>query len=259
MNIPMARSPRRALCDYAGPTPFWIHTYGGVNNFFAGANAGNFSMTAGGNTAVGSSSLASDSSGSGNTGLGWRSLIDNSSGSGNTAIGQTTLFFNTSGNNNTALGSTAMQSNGSGTNNTACGVQALRYNVAIGDSALISNTNGSYNVAGGTLALSFDLSGSNNIVLGYEAGYNFTNSESRNIDIGSKGVTGESGIVRIGDTNYQTACYLAGNVYASGNFTANSVNVTSDRNAKENFKPIDPQEVLSKVPDHKCLCGGWPD
>ena len=51
----------------------------------------------------------------------------------------------------------------------------------------------------------------------------------------------ESGIIRIGTQGTQTATYLAGMVYANG------VALTSDRNTKENFARINPQEMLAKV------------
>jgi len=75
--------------------------------------------------------------------------------------------------------------------------------------------------------------------LGYLAGYYITGTN--NIDIGNYGESGETGIIRLGDPNFQTTTYLAGNVYAT------SFNPTSDRNAKENFQPVDNQAVLAKV------------
>jgi hypothetical protein len=81
--------------------------------------------------------------------------------------------------------------------------------------------------------------GGYNIALGYQAGYAFTGSETGNIDIGNSGSQGEDNIIRIG--SYQTATYLAGDVYGK------SFNATSDRNLQENFKPVDNQAVLAKV------------
>jgi DNA-binding beta-propeller fold protein YncE len=62
-----------------------------------------------------------------------------------------------------------------------------------------------------------------------------------NIYIGNSGNSTESGIIRIGIQGTQTATYLAGTVYANG------VALTSDRNTKENFAHINPQEMLAKV------------
>jgi hypothetical protein len=77
------------------------------------------------------------------------------------------------------------------------------------------------------------------------AGYSNSPTASSNIDIGSSGAATDTNIVRIGTT--QTATYLAGNVYASGAVFSNGVDVVSDRNAKEDFMPLNLQTVLAKV------------
>jgi hypothetical protein len=63
---------------------------------------------------------------------------------------------------------------------------------------------------------------------------------SSNIDIGNVGAATDTNIIRIGSN--QTACYLAGTVYANGTFVS-----SSDRNAKENFKQVDTRAVLEKI------------
>src|SRR5205823_11923577 len=50
-------------------------------------------------------------------------------------------------------------------------------------------------------------SGGDNIAIGHQAGYSITGSY--NIDIGARGVAGESNTIRIGDSS-QTAAYIAG-------------------------------------------------
>jgi hypothetical protein len=149
------------------------------------------------------------------------------SGIENTGSGVGALGSITSGSQNTALGASALHTNTSGSGNTA-----------IGRAALYSNTVGCYNTAVGDYAMNSNSIGSNNIALGYQAGYNLTTGSS-NIDIGHAGVAGDVNLIRIGTT--QTATYLAGTVYANG------VALTSDRNAKENFKRVDHQAVLAKV------------
>ena len=94
-------------------------------------------------------------------------------------------------------------------------------------------------LAVGFLALSANKNGSGNIALGGGAGVAITGSG--NIDIGNQGVASENNIIRIGTQGTQTACYLAGTVYANG------VMLTSDRNVKENFSAINAQAVLAKV------------
>ena len=171
------------------------------------------------NTATGVEALEANSSGSGNTADGAEALINNGIGGDNTASGAGALYYNTSGNFNTADGGGALQDNQTGGNNTAVGDLALQ-------------NLGAENAAGGSF----------NIAIGQGAGYFFENNESYNIDIGNGGVAGESGIIRIGQDGVQTACYLAGTVYANGTFVS-----SSDRNAKENFQSVNAREVLDKV------------
>ncbi len=177
--------------------------------------------------------------------------LNNTSGQDNTANGTSALSANTTGIRNTASGLGALGSHVTGDYNTAAGYGALQYNTngsfntASGVSALRFSTTGSYNTADGLNAL-YATTGNNNIGIGYVAGFNLTTG-SYNIDIGNQGVAGESGIIRIGDTNYQTAAYIAGNVYASGNVYAMGFQLTSDRNAKEDFTTISASEVLAKV------------
>ena len=147
-----------------------------------------------------------------NAAFGHQSLSSNISGYNMTAFGRGTLTFNTNGYDDTAVGENALFYNASGYMNTA-----------FGGSALVNN-----------------LIGFNDIAVGYEAGYNI--SGNNDIDIGNGGVAGESGIIRIGTNGVQTACYLAGTVYANGTFVS-----SSDRNAKENFKAVNTREVLDKV------------
>jgi hypothetical protein len=70
---------------YQGSTPL-MHTYG-TNNFFAGANAGNLSMTGTNNTAQGAGALSGNSSGSHNTANGYNAGATNGAGSDNTFLG----------------------------------------------------------------------------------------------------------------------------------------------------------------------------
>jgi hypothetical protein len=135
----------------------------------------------------------------------------------------------------------------SGQYNTGFGAGALRisssgqYNTAVGNEALQQNSTGSQNTALGANSFFALSTGFNNIGIGYAAGYNLTIG-SNNIYIGNLAPGNESGIIRIGTQGTQTACYLAGTVYANGTFVS-----SSDRNAKENFKAVDAREVLEKV------------
>jgi hypothetical protein len=104
------------------------------------------------NTAYGSSTLLSNSTGSGNTAIGYTALFSNitnggSKGDNNTAIGNSALRFNTTGSNNIASGTSALINNTTGSNNTAIGMNALQYNetgtlnTAIGFDAGVPSSN----------------------------------------------------------------------------------------------------------------------
>jgi hypothetical protein len=210
-----------------------------------------FSRTTGGfNTAVGWLSLDSLTTGSYNTGVGAGTLLLNT-GDENTATGVAALLLNTTGGGNTANGAFALFSNITGSFNTANGAFALfsntagNGNIATGIDALHYNTIGNGNTANGGQALLSNTTGNGNIALGFNAGLNLTTGDN-NIDIGNVGVAGESGTIRIGDS--QTATYIAGifgqaidpnyllvGVDANGKLGT----TTSSRRFKHDIKPMD--------------------
>ena len=257
-NLNLPASTATVGIIYSGGSPF-IHAFG-ASNFFAGAGAGNLTLTGVYNTAEGQLALHNNTTGYYNTADGQGALYFNTTGSCDTAIGQPALKFNTTGAYNTAVGEVALYLDTTGSNNTALGHASLMNdnigsnNAAIGESSLEFDTAGSYNTADGQAALRNNTTGfnntaigqtalysntlgNNNIAIGFQAGGSLT-TETNDIDIGNPGVAGESNTVRIG--TLQTATYLAGTVYA------NNVQLTSDRNAKENFAPINAGEVLAK-------------
>jgi hypothetical protein len=225
--------------------PF-IHAYEWQNTF-VGTNAGNFTMTGNGNTAIGYQSLHSDTMGHENTAIGAGSLYSNTEGTWNTAIGVGSLPYNTTGccntatgylslgsnttgGGNTASGHTSLYSNTEGINNTAIGHESLKYNTtgsentatghgslggngdantANGANSLGFNTTGNANTAIGAGSLARNTTGSANIALGKDAGYNLITGD-RNIDIGSFGVAGDSNTIRIGDPALYFNTYIAG-------------------------------------------------
>jgi hypothetical protein len=176
------------------------------------------------NTALGYQTLFSDTTGNYNTATGSQALKSNTS-SRDTANGYQALFSNTEGTDNTAVGYQAAFSNignvnaGLGFYNTAVGSQALYSNLqgsdntAIGYRALYSDTGGVApgiaNTAIGSQALRNNTTGAFNIALGYFAGYNLT-SGIYNICIGNKGFDTDSHTIRIGDSGFQTATFIAG-------------------------------------------------
>lgn len=112
----------------------FIHNFG-VFNFFAGVNAGNFTMSACCNTAVGQDAFQSNSTGAQNSALGNGALKSNATGSTNTAIGLMTLQANTGGHNNVAVGAAALSNNLTG-----------RDNIAVGTNAGLNVTGGDFNI-----------------------------------------------------------------------------------------------------------------
>lgn len=79
-----------------------IHT-AGTENFFAGAGAGNLSITGTRNTGIGSAALQANLAGNDNTALG-ESALENNTGSGNLALGRGAGSLLTDGDNNIVLG-----------------------------------------------------------------------------------------------------------------------------------------------------------
>ena len=100
------------------------------------------------NTAMGANALQKNTTGSVNSAFGAASMYHNTTGEMNAAFGRWSLFENKYGDENTALGYKALKSDTTGSNNTAIGTHALYWNkhqshlVAVGDSALFTNTYG---------------------------------------------------------------------------------------------------------------------
>ncbi len=203
--------------------PF-IHNFG-INNMFIGRYAGNLTMTGRGNTASGDSALASNTTGHSNTASGAFALLKNATGSVNTASGRDALFSNTTGEGNTASGVSALGSNTTGHLNTASGVFAL-----------LNNTTGHSNTASGFLALQSNKAGYYNTAVGDSADVSDTNLTNATA-IGAHAIVTASNKIRLGDT---LITVIEGQVA----FTA-----SSDKNQKENFRPVDGGEVLRKIRD----------
>src|SRR4029077_11163704 len=177
-------------------------------------------------------------------------LYSNTIGIQNSAVGREALRENVSGDNNLAFGYQALYANVSGSYNTAVGTYALNsdtgdVNNAQGYSALFNTTTGSANTAQGFQALFSNTTGTHNIGIGYQAGY-YPTTGSYNIYIGNSGAALDSGVIRIGDPNAQTAAFLAGvahtNVTGGVNVVVNSSGqlgvMSSSRRYKEDIHPI---------------------
>ena len=192
------------------------------------------------NTGLGTGALASNSTGSGNTATGFDALFSNTTGSLNTANGVNALFRNTTGNSNTASGAFALFRNTTGDSNTASGVNALAFNTtgsfntASGIAALASNTTGNFNTAIGDNAMFNNTTGSNNTAIGIDAGV-FPGNLNNATAIGAGAAASASNMIRLGNDNVTV---IAGPVAFTN---------VSDKTKKENFQPVDGEEVLEKI------------
>lgn len=207
------------------------------------------------NSAIGLQTMFANTTGSENTADGWGAMCYAVTGNQNVADGYDALEFCTNDSGAVAVGYSALENDNaanqgtdSGTGeNTAVGYQALLAdfygtgNSAVGFNSLGELPNGSNNTAVGDGTLARMTTGDNNVAVGYRAGFNIL-AGTNNIDVGHTGVTGDNNIIRIGTPGTQTACYLAGTVYANGTFVS-----SSDRAAKTNIQPVNATEVLGKV------------
>jgi endosialidase-like protein len=175
------------------------------------------------NTAIGIDALRKNTDGIHNAAMGAGALRENTVGTQNTASGWAALLNNTTGNDNTASGAQVLQSNTTGVQNTAIGVHAL-----------IANTTGIGNTASGVDALISNTTGSDNTGIGHSANVssgNLTNATA----IGAGAVVDASNKVRLGNN---AVTVIEGEVP----FT-----FSSDMTKKENFQPVDGEEVLRKL------------
>ena len=253
-NLTMVDSTATAGNIMKGSVPF-IHNFG-TNNTFIGKNAGNLTMTGTNNTASGVIALQSNTTGNFNAASGNAALRSNTTGDLNTASGVAALGNNTTGSNNTATGANALLNNRGADSNTASGVDALQqnttgsWNTASGVVALASNTTGNYNTASGVNALrnntgnyntasgggalQANVTGNYNTAIGYFANVS-AGSLVNATSIGAGALVNDSNKIRLGDS---AVTVIEGQV----GFTA-----SSDRNLKENFKPVKGEEVLGKI------------
>jgi hypothetical protein len=200
----------------------FLHDFG-ERNTFVGGNAGSLTMEGTDNTIAGFGAFQNNVSGGQNTAIGAFTLQKSTYGFSDTALGYGTLANELIGLQNTAVGTVALFSNTNGFQNTA-----------VGNHALIYNTQGSGNIAIGHNSLWFNETGDNNIAIGTQSNVSrdgLTNA----IAIGFAAVVDGSNKIRLGNTQVSV---IEGQVP----FT-----FTSDRNQKENFRPVDENAVLNKL------------
>jgi hypothetical protein len=114
------------------------------------------------------------------------------------------------------------------------GVAAAQTNTSLGTAALQNNTTGHYNTASGVDALFSNTTGNGNTAIGWLAGVstgNLTNATA----IGFNATVDASNKIRLGNTSVTV---VEGQV---------AYTFTSDKTKKENFQPVDGEEVLGKI------------
>jgi hypothetical protein len=174
-----------------------------VNGVNVGRGGGSITT----NTRIGTSALASNTTGSSNTAVGFGSLQTNTTGTNNTAIGLYSLLANTTGVTNTAVGVSALTANTTGNGNSAFGLSALALNTtgtnnsALGLNALVSNTTGGTNTSLGFSSLGNNTTGSNNAALGSYAGSFVTGGGPNNTSSNSVYLGADSRGSASGNTN----------------------------------------------------------
>ena len=134
VELPATTGSNAGVIQQAG-APL-IHSFGTLN-FFAGGNAGNFTLSGYANTGIGSAALEGCTSGGYDTAAGAGALDSNNSGWYNTAFGAFALSNESSGMGNIAIGFNAGSNISTGSNNIDIGASG-----APGDSGIIRIGNG---------------------------------------------------------------------------------------------------------------------
>jgi len=171
-----------------GSTALATNTSGSSNSAF-GLWALRFNTTGNNNTGIGFFAAYNNTTGGDNTAVGYSSLSVNTTGSSNTAIGREALLSNTTASNNTAVGYQAGYSNTTGAENVALGHTAFYsnttggQNTVVGQNALYANTTGGDNAVLGKSAMAFNTTGGQNTAIGRQALYSNTTA-SNNTAVG---------------------------------------------------------------------------
>lgn len=222
-----------------------IGTRAGLNigawygNFAIGHDAMTGPINSSHNIAIGDSALAV-SSGDSCIALGTRSLASNTTGSCNVSVGTDALRSVTTGSYNTAVGYQALANAGGNSS----------YNSAMGYRAAYGLTSGSFNTAVGAYALAGVVTGSYNTALGYCAGYtDSVNNSATNITnataIGAFAQIQYSNTIILGSANPAYASNVGIGIYnplqklhVNGNINIMSYDQSSDGRLKKNIQPI---------------------
>ena len=143
----------------------------GTNLVAIGYQAG-YSTTAGPNVFVGSQAGYTNSTGTNNIGIGYQAGYSNTTATNNVAVGYQANYSNQTISNTTAIGYQAGYTNTGDNELVAVGYRALYLattgtnNTALGHNTLAANTTGSHNLAVGSAALNVNTTGSYNTAIG---------------------------------------------------------------------------------------------
>jgi hypothetical protein len=185
----------------------------GLDNSAFGHAALHYNTTGSYNSAFGEDALRSNTTGRFNSGFGVDALRTNRGGFENSAFGGEALVDNFLGYQNSAFGAGALRRNTDGYWNSAFGAFAMEYNkygtanAAFGAYALFRNDGGS-NAAFGFDALR-QSTGSGNTAIGFFAGSSLITGDN-NIYLNNRGVNGDNGSIRIGDSSNTNGTHIAG-------------------------------------------------
>lgn len=237
-------------------------------NTAAGAKAGqNTSGVFYYNTALGYRAMAEVVDADSDVALGAQALRASTLTRDNTAVGVVAMSFANNARNNVALGKSALGDCNSCSDNIGVGDSSLggssfsASNIALGGHSLALATGANNNIAIGPNALYKGNAGSsgftNNVVIGPSgAGSSLSNNASNNIMISNKGVAGDQGVIRIGNTTDHSSCYIAG-IFAKPSGVGSTVfvnaqgqlgTVSSSYKYKENIEILDnPKEKILKL------------
>ncbi len=227
----------------------FIHNFGS-GNFFAGTNAGNFTLTGSSNVGIGTNAMQSLTNGIQNVAVGPRAMESTTSGQRNSAFGMESLNNNTTGGLNTALGHNTLFFNQTGFDNTAVGYQALLNttgsdNVAVGQNAgsnLLANANttGSGNTFIGTRSGSGVAAQlTNATALGFEALVSASNA----LVLGGTGANAVN--VGIGTETPAQRLHVVGTVQIVDGTQANGRVLTSDANGVASWQAATSVPVIA--------------
>jgi len=196
------------------------------------------------NTAIGSKSMFSNTTGHSNTSIGYLSMYSNLDGQSNTSLGHSALKFNTSGDHNTATGQASLYFNSSGHSNTGYGSISMfanttgHNNTAIGYRAMNESTEGYENTAIGSNALLYNTTAGRNVAVGYEACHNNTTG-FYNTAVGwgsgpaTSNIKNSTAIGRGASTNAWNQIRIGNNIVTSIGGYAGWTNISDKRFKKE--------------------------